>query len=109
MGLRFWRRGGGILDWALNIERVREEEIEMERWREGELVWWCKVVLKYGGDVDEMGTKEMWIVMRRGSWHSSPLLALVGVARLASVVSGCGRARERERETYRASEREQVI
>ena len=106
MGLRFWRRGGGILDWALNIERVREEETEMERWGEGELVWWCKVVLKYGGDVDEMGTKEMWVVMRRGSWHSSPLSALVGVARLASVVSGCGRAREREREKHIGQVRE---
>ena len=56
-----------------------------------------------------MGTEEMWVIMRRGSWHSSLLLASIGVARLASVVSGCGRARERERETYRASEREQVI
>ena len=59
--------------------------------------------------MDEMGTEEMWVIMRRGSWHSSLLLASIGVARLASVVSGCGRARERERETYRASEREQVI
>ena len=41
MGLKFWRSGGGILDWALNIERVREEETEMERQRDGELVWWC--------------------------------------------------------------------
>ena len=63
--------------------------------------------------MDEMGTKEMWVVMRKGSWHSLSLSALVGVARLASVVSGCGRAREREREgereTYRASKREKVI
>lgn len=30
--------------------------------------------------MDEMGTEEMWVIVRRGNWHSSPLYASVGVA-----------------------------
>ena len=59
--------------------------------------------------MDEMGTEEMWVIVRRGSWHSLPLSALVGVAALARsgmVSIGSIRERERERETYWASERE---
>ena len=55
--------------------------------------------------MDEMGIEEMWVIMRRGSWHSSLLLASIGVARLASVVSGCGRAREREKHIGQVRER----